>query len=271
MRFRLLIPLTLALAVCAQDQPAHTPGAGINFYSLDREIAMGAQLAEAVRRESKVLDSDLARDYVARLGRQLALETPGPKFPYTFTVLAYLPASMMEDPTHEPMALPGGPIFIPASLILEAQDTAELAGMIAHAIAHVADRDCTRSKTRADLMQLGAIAGSQSPGCWVGQGDLPLGYLSFQRACERQADYFAIQIMAKAGYDPVAMAAYIRRSKQEPGRQAAIPGGFSQWPTADERIKQIEKEIRKMSPDRRYPVGENIEPIQLDVRNLLAK
>ncbi|MGA3237562.1 MAG: M48 family metalloprotease [Bryobacteraceae bacterium] len=271
MRFQLFIPLTLALAVFAQDQPAHTPGAGINFYSLDREIALGADVAEAVRRETKALDSDLARDYVARLGRQLALETPGPKFPYTFTVLANLPASMSDNPTHEPMALPGGPIFIPASLILEAQDTSELAGMLAHAIAHVADRDCTRSKTRADLMQLGAVADVQSPGCWVGQGAVPLGYLSFQQAFERQADYLAVQIMAKAGYDPLAMAAYIRRAQQAPGRQTAISRGFSPWPAAEERIQQIDKEIRKLSPDRRYSVGEDIQPIQLEVRNLAAK
>src|ERR1700730_16348072 len=102
MGFRLLIPLTLALAVFAQEHPARAPGAGINFYSLDREIALGSQLAEAVRRESKTLDSDLAQDYVARLGRQLALQTPGPNFHYTFTVIADLPGGISDDPTHEP-------------------------------------------------------------------------------------------------------------------------------------------------------------------------
>lgn len=165
MRLRLLIPLTLALVVFAQGQPARTPGAGINFYSLDREIALGAQLAADVRRESKPLDSDLVHDYVARLGRQLAAQTPGAGFLYSFTAIQDLPAGIADDPTHEAMALPGGAIFIPASLILEAQNTAELAGMLAHAIAHVADRDCTRLETRAGLMQIGASAASQFHGC----------------------------------------------------------------------------------------------------------
>ncbi len=267
MRFRFLIPPALALASLAQDKPAHTPGAGINFYSLDREIALGAGLAEDVRRESKVIESDLVQDYVARLGRQLTQQTAGPKFLYAFTVVADLPGSGYTL-THEPMALPGGPIFIPAGLILEAQNTAELAAMMAHAIAHVADRDCTRSKTRADLMQIDATAASQS-GCWAGQAQtVPLEYLAFQRAFESQADYLAAQTMAKAGYDPAALAAYIRRVQQASKQRSQA---FSPWPTVEERVKHIEKEIGKMPPDQRYLAGEDIEPIQLAIRNLPAK
>lgn len=271
--FRLLIPLTLALAVAAQSQPAHSPGAGINFYKLDKEISLGAQLAEDVRRESKVLDSDLAQGYVARLGRQLALQVGGPNFTYSFTVLADLPGGMIDDPTHEPMALPGGPIFVPASLILEAQSTAELAGMLAHAIAHVANRDCTRSATRTDLMQIGGAAALEPQGCWTSRAGqaVPLGYISFQRAFERSADYLAAQTMAKAGYDPAALAAYIRRVQQAPKEKGAVSQVFSPWPTADERVKQIEKQIRNLPPDQRYAAGEDIVPIQVEVRNLPAK
>jgi predicted Zn-dependent protease len=282
MRFRLLIPPALALGVFAQDQSARTPGAGINFYSLDKEIALGAQLAEPVRAESMVLDSDLVQDYVARLGAQLALQAAGPKFTYTFSVIADLPGGIRQDPTHEPLALPGGPIFIPGSLILAAESTAELAGMMAHAIAHVADRDCTRSATRLDLIQvdltqvnlrqIGGAAALPLQGCWAGGANgqaIPLGYIQFQRAFERQADYFAVQIMAKAGYDPAALAAYIHRV--HPSTKQSVSSAFSLWPTADERVKQIEKEIGKLPPDRRYPAGEDIQPIQLKVRNLRAK
>ena len=198
MCFRLLIPLTLALAVLAQEHPAKALGAGVNFYSLDREIAMGTQMAEAVRRESKTVDGDLAQDYVARLGRQLALQTAGPNFQYTVTVIADLPGGMWDDPTHEALALPGGPIFIPASLILQAQNTAELAGMLAHAIAHVADRDCTRLATRTELMQIGDVSPSQAGGCWAGQGYAAGVCEILQQAFERQADYVAVQTMGKA-------------------------------------------------------------------------
>jgi len=274
MRFRLLFPLTLTLAAFAQDKPVHTPGAGVNFYSLDKEIALGAQLAEHVRRESKALDSDLVRDYVARLGRQLAPQAQGPNFPYTFTVVADFPWSTEDNPTREPLALPGGPIFVPASLILEAQNTAELAGMLAHAIAHVADRDCTRLATRADLMQIAATAPSPSRGCWAGGGSgqaIPLGYLSFQRAFEGQADYLAVQIMDNAGYDPAALEAYLLRTQQVPRQQASVSRVFSPRPAVEERVKRIEKEIRNLPPDRRYPAGEDIKPIQLVVRSLPAK
>jgi predicted Zn-dependent protease len=276
MSFRFLIPLTLPLALLAQDRPARPIGGGVNFYSLDREIALGAQLAEQVRRESKALDSDLARDYVARLGRQLAPQAGGPGFTYTFTVVADLPGGIGDNLTHEPMALPGGPIFIPANLILEAQNTAEFSGMLAHAIAHVADRDCTRMKTRAELMQTGAVAPSRSIGCWLEEASvpaIPLGYLAFQRAFESRADYLAIQTMSKAGYDPAALAAYIRRVQQTPRlRQAgSVSRVFSPWPTAEERVKRIDEEIRKLPADRRYPAGEDIEPVQLEVRNLLGR
>jgi len=271
MRFRFLIPLTLALALCAQGQPPHTPGAGINFYKLDREIALGAALAEDVRRESQVLDSELVQAYVARLGRQLALQTAGPNFPYAFTAVADLPPGVMtNNPTHEPMAVPGGPIFIPAGLILEAQSTAELAGMLAHAIAHVADRDCTRSETRADLMQVSASTAPQFRGCWSGEPVAP-GSIQFQHAFERQADYLAVQTMSKAGYDPAALAAYIRRVKPDPKRASSPPRAFSPWPTAEERLKQIEHEIGTLPPDRPYSAGEDIAPIQLALRSLAAK
>jgi predicted Zn-dependent protease len=271
-RFLLLIPLALALAGFAQDQPVRIPGAGINSYSLDKEIALGAQLAEDVRRESKALDSDLVQDYAAHLGSQLALGVAGPNFTYAFTVMADLPAGIVDGPTHEPMALPGGPIFVPSSLILEAQNTAELAGMLAHAIAHVAARQCTRSKTRADLMQIVAMGPSQSYGCWAGQATaVPLEYLAFQRAFERQDDYYAVQIMAKAGYDPAALAAYIRRVRPAPGRQGPISGAFSPWPAAEERVKQIGKEIGKLPPGRTYSAGEDIKPIQLALRSRPAK
>jgi predicted Zn-dependent protease len=269
MYFRLLVPLMLALAIFGQAQTQPKPGSGINFCSLDREIAMGAQLADAVRRDNKVLDSNLVQDYVACLGRQLALQVPGPNFPYTFTVVAVVPGNFWGNPTHEPLALPGGPIFIPASLILEAQDTAELAGMLAHAIAHVANRDCTRRKTRGDLMQMSAIDASLSGGCWVGLVPaVPLGYLKFQQAFESQADYLAVQTMAKAGFDPAAFVAYIQRAQQiaKPGAASQM---FSPWPRVKERVEAMEKEIRTLTPGRSYSAGEDLQPIQDIVRKLM--
>jgi predicted Zn-dependent protease len=209
--FRFVIPLTLALALSAQDQPLRPTGSGVNFFSLDNEIAMGAQLADAVRRDTKPLDNSAVQQYVTRLGQRLAAQAGGPNFTYTFTVVVALPASASGDPAREPLALPGGPIFIPADLILGARGEGEFAGMLAHAIAHVAGRHYTRQMTRQNLAQIGAIAMAgaaiqQSSQTAASQGDL-----QFRRTLDAQADRLAVQIMAKAGYDPAALVACISR------------------------------------------------------------
>jgi beta-barrel assembly-enhancing protease len=271
MRFRLVILLALPLAAFAQGQSSKPIGDGINFCSLDKEIASGERLATDVRRESKLFESDLVQDFVARLGRQLAAQTPGARFPYSFTAIQDLPAGIPDDPTHEAMALPGGPIFIRASLILQAENTTELAGMLAHAIGHVAARHCTRSLTRVDLMQIESWTVLPPFGCWVVQGAMPMGYLQFQQAFERQADYFAVQIMAQAGYDPAALAAYVNRVQPPPKRRNDTSRSFSPWPPAEERIKLMQKEIAKLLPGQAYSAGDQIEPIQAAVRSLPAK
>src|ERR1700683_385393 len=138
MPLRYLIPLSFALALGAQNPNAPAPGAGINFFSLDKEIALGQQLAGNVRRENTALADQAVQDYVVRLGNQLAAQAGGPDFPYSFTVLADR-VNPQPNPTEEPTALPGGPIFVPVRLILQAQSEAELAGMLAHAIEHVAE------------------------------------------------------------------------------------------------------------------------------------
>ena len=109
-------------------------------------------------------------------------------------------------------------------------------------------------------MQLASTAAS-AEGCWVG-GPVPLGYLAFQKAFERQADYYAVQVMAQAGYDPVALAAYIRRV-QGPAPMARV---FSAWPAPEERVKEMQKEIEKLPPGRIYAAGEDIAPVQLALR-----
>jgi predicted Zn-dependent protease len=258
--FRFIVPLTLALALSAQDQPPRATGAGINFFNLDREIALGAQLAEATRRNTKALDNAAVQQYAARLGGRLSSQAGGPNFTYTFTVVA----DRVGGRTHEPLALPGGPIFIPADLIVEARSEAELAGMLAHAIGHVADRHYTRRMTREDLMQIGAVAAAKANpqpnvtrqvSAINSQADTQL-----RRTFELQADRLAVQAMAKAGYDPAALIGYIRRTQPVNDDVASSP-----MPPVELRLSAIEAVIATL-PARAYTSSGEFEAIQREVR-----
>src|SRR5271168_2322966 len=148
---------------------------GINFYSLEKEIALGKQLAQEVERQAKIVEDPIVAEYVNRVGQNIVRNSDA-KVPFTIKVL--------DTEEVNAFALPGGFFFVNSGLILKTETDAELAGVMAHEIAHVAARHGTRQATRGDLMQIGAIAGSIFLGGWTGyairQGmglAIPLGYL----------------------------------------------------------------------------------------------
>jgi len=217
-------------------------GNGINFYGLDTEIAMGKQLAQAVERDAKVVDDPIVAEYVNRIGQNLVRNSDA-KVPFTIKVL--------DTEEINAFALPGGFFFVNSGLILKADTEAELAGVMAHEIAHVACRHGTRQATRGNLMQIGAIAASIALGGWTGyairQGAglaIPMGYLAFSRSFEAEADHYGLQYMYKAGYDPVAFVDFFEKietlEKKKPGTVSKI---FSSHPMTDDRIKLSQKEI----------------------------
>jgi beta-barrel assembly-enhancing protease len=125
---------------------------GVNFYSLEREFALGEQLARNFQRNVRPVETPAALAYIEAIGRRLTSEIGGPAFEYRF-------ALFIDDrgPAPEVVAFPGGLLFVPSSLILGVRDEDDLAGMLAHAIAHVAARDGTRLSTRTELMNIAAI------------------------------------------------------------------------------------------------------------------
>src|SRR5689334_2774230 len=127
-------------------------GKGVNLYSIEKEIALGNQLTTEFRRSTRAVESAAALAYVNGIGQRLAAEIGGPPFTYTFALIA-------DDPTaiHEVAAFPGGFLFVPSSLILTVKDEDELAGMLAHAIAHVASRHGTRQATKAKLVNMSSV------------------------------------------------------------------------------------------------------------------
>jgi predicted Zn-dependent protease len=244
MRLRSLIPVLAALSLTAQQRDL---GKGVNFYSKEKEAVIGKGLAEDVRRQTTKLDNPEVQAYVERIGRNLAAHLPDTSLTFTFAVIS----DDQGGPTHEPISLPGGYIFVSSSLILGAQDEAEFAGMLAHAMIHVAARHGTRNATRGEIANLATIP-LIYPGGWaVGNAQqrlIPVGFLSFQRRFELEADQVAVPTMAAAGYDPAAFLRYISRVQTESTSQTTV---FSPMPTRDQRIAAIQGAIRKLDDFKR--------------------
>jgi len=218
-------------------------GKGVNFYSIDKEIALGKQLAQEVERQSKIVEDPVVAEYVNRLGQNLVRNSDA-KVPFTIKVV--------QSAEVNAFALPGGFFFVNSGLILKADNEAELAGVMAHEIAHVAARHGTKSATKAQLMQYGTIP-LIFMGGWAGyaiyQGAhlaIPLTFLSFSRSMEKEADLLGLEYMYKAGYDPQSFVDFFEKiqtlEKKKPGTMSKV---FSTHPPTDDRIKKAQENINK--------------------------
>jgi len=219
-------------------------GKGVNFYSLEKEIALGKQLAQEVERQAKIVDDPVIAEYVNRVGQNLVRNSDA-KVPFTIKVL--------DSEEVNAFALPGGFFFVNTGLMLKADTEAELAGVMSHEIAHVAARHGTKQATKAELINIASIP-LIFMGGWTGyairQGAglaIPLGFLQFTQGAEREADYLGLQYMYKAGYDPTAFVDFFEKiqtlEKKKPGTLAKV---FSTHPMTDNRIKAAQDEIQKI-------------------------
>src|SRR5437868_12647679 len=217
-------------------------GKGVNFYSIEKEIGLGKQLAQDVERQAKIVDEPVIAEYVNRIGQNLVRNSDA-KVPFTIKVL--------DSEDVNAFALPGGFFFVNSGLILKADNEAELAGVMAHEIAHVAARHGTRQATRGTIINYASIP-LIFMGGWTGyairQGAglaVPLGFLTFSRGFESEADYLGLQYLYKAGYDPTSFVDFFEKiqskEKKKPGTMAKI---FSDHPPTDARIKNSQKTIQ---------------------------
>src|SRR5689334_9233254 len=154
-------------------------GKGVNFYSLEKEIALGKQLAQEVERQAKIIDDPIIAEYVNRVGQNLVRNSDA-KVPFTIKVL--------DTEEINAFALPGGFFFVNSGLMLKAESEAELAGVMAHEIAHVAARHGTKQATKGELINIASIP-LIFMGGWTGyairQGAglaIPLGFLKFSQS-----------------------------------------------------------------------------------------
>ena len=226
------------------------PGKGVNFYSLEHEIALGKGLAQEVERTSNVIDDPVVTEYVNRVGQNLVRNSDA-RVPFTIKVI--------DSDEVNAFALPGGFFYVNSGLILRAQEESELAGVMAHEISHVVARHGTKQATKGEMMQLATIPLILlGPGGWAGYGiyqalqlAIPLSYLKFSRDAEREADFLGIQYMYKAGYDPNSYVTFFERIQaDEKRRPGTIPKFFSTHPPTPERIADAQKEIARILPER---------------------
>ena len=219
-----------------------------NWYSLETEINMGRQYAQQIEASVKMVQDPVVTEYVNRVGQNLVRNSDA-KVPFTIKVI--------DSDEINAMALPGGFFYVNSGLILAADEEAELAGVMAHEIAHVAARHITRQMTRGNWANIGTIplifvGGGIGYGIYQAAGlGIPLTFLHFQRGYEAEADYLGLQYMYKTGYDPQAFISFFEkiqaREKKKPGTLAKAFGTHPQTP---DRIEKSQQEIATILPAR---------------------
>src|SRR4029079_13653824 len=220
----------------------------INFISLEKEIAMGRQMAAEIERQAKLIDDPTINEYVNRVGQNLVRNSDA-KVPFTIKVV--------ESDEINAFALPGGFFYVNSGLILAADDESELAGVMAHEIAHVAARHGTEQASKAELINfasiplifLGGVGGfalRQAAGFLI-----PMQFLQFSRKDESEADYFGLQYLYKTGYDPGAAVSFFEKLQaKESAKPGSISKMFSTHPPTGERIELSKKNIEAILPDK---------------------
>ena len=219
-----------------------------NFYSTDTEMKMGRTYALQIEKSTRFITDPVVTEYVNRIGQNI-VKNSDCKVPFTIKVI--------DSDEINAMALPGGFFFVNSGLILNADEEAELAGVMAHETAHVCAHHAVREMTRQNYAQIGAIP-LIFIGGWTGIGVyegatilVPVTFISFSREFEEQADYLGVQYMYRAGYDPQAYITFFEKirslEKRKPGVVAKV---FADHPQTPERIRRSQEEIAHILPPR---------------------
>jgi hypothetical protein len=219
-----------------------------NWYSTDSEIKMGKQYADEIEKSTKFITDPVIDEYVNRIGQNI-VKNSDCKVPFTIKVI--------DSDEINAMALPGGFFYVNSGLILNADEEAELAGVMAHETAHVCAHHAAREMTRLNYVQIGMVPLIMMTGySWTGYGiyeaaqlAIPITFLEFSREFEAQADYLGVQYMYRAGYDPQAFISFFEKvqalEKRKPG---LVAKAFSDHPQTPDRILHTQEEIARILP-----------------------
>ena len=218
-----------------------------DWYSTDTEIKMGKQYAMMVEQTARMVQDPVINEYVNRIGQNLVRNSDA-KVPFTIKVI--------DSDEINAFALPGGFFYVNSGLILAADEEAELAGVMAHEIAHVAARHQMQQMTRMQYANLATI-----PLIFVGSWGvyeaaslainlaLPITFLKFSRGFETEADYLGLQYMYKTGYDPQAFVSFFEKVEaKEKAKPGTLSRAFASHPPTPDRITRAQEEIKRILP-----------------------
>lgn len=257
-----LLFLVSAFPVWAGDNKKDNPNeignrrvAHRSLISEEKEIAIGKEYASQIDKTAKIMKDPVINEYVNRVAQNLARNSDL-KVPLTVKVI--------DDPTINAMALPGGFLYVNSGLILNADGESQIAGVMAHEIAHVAARHWASTMTKAEIMQFAMLPLMFTPmtmGVYYGvmeayMNGVPMAFLHFQRGQEAEADYLGLQYLYKSGYDPQTYVAIfskvLNEERREPG---SVPKIFMDHPPSPDRIVKLEEEMKTFPKKDQYLVS----------------
>jgi Peptidase family M48/DnaJ-like protein C11, C-terminal len=243
----LLLALPVLLSAAGQGADNRTVlKPGWNMFSPQQDVEVGQQVAPDAERQLSMLNNSRVDSYVNALGQRLAAKAPGERYPYQFKVV--------DDEAINAFALPGGPVYVNRGVIEAADNEAQLAGVIAHEISHVALRHGTNQASKASAAQLplailGGIIGSDSTKGAIAQLGASFAMnsilLKYSRTAESQADIMGTQILYDAGYDPRAMAQFFKKLEAQQQGNGPVEF-FSNHPSPDNRIERVDQEVQAL-------------------------
>jgi len=225
----------------------------INFYNLEKEVAIGRQFASEVDRSAKFVEDPLIVEYINRVGQNLVLHSDA-KVPFTIKVI--------DSDEVNAFALPGGFFYVNKGLILTADNESELAGPMAHEIAHVAARHGVEQASKGQIVNWGTLP-LIFLGGWGGFAiqqaaslAIPLGFLKFSRGAEEEADVLAAQYLWASSYDPHSLVTFFEKlqakEKKKPGTMARI---FSTHPVVEDRITKVNALVSRFPERSEYTIS----------------
>ncbi len=218
-----------------------------NMMSIEKEIALGKQLAQDIERQVKLIDDPEISEYVSKVGQNLVKNSDS-KVPFTIKVV--------DSDEINAFALPGGFFYVNSGLITSADEESELAGVMAHEIAHVAARHGTEQYTKGTIanyatLPLIFLGGGLGYGLYQAAGFLiPLKFLQFSRSAETEADFLGLQYVYKTGYDPTAFVSFFEKIQaQEKKKPGKLSKAFSTHPPTADRIEKTQANIATILPE----------------------
>jgi predicted Zn-dependent protease len=216
------------------------PHAQFSLVSVEQEIEIGQQVNAQVRKEVPELRDAQVTEYIRGVGRRLVQRAPGPKYPYSFSVADYREINAF--------ALPGGPVWLHRGVLHAATSESQVAGVLAHEVAHIAQRHAADQLTKATMANLGlgllgAVLGNgggataaQAAASFLTSGI----FLKFSRDDEREADAVGLQILRRAGWDGRGMVELFEILQREAKRNpSSVEVFFSSHPSPQDRIQRL--------------------------------